>query len=451
MFILPIVVAVVIVSGTLASLSSRAAVVGVATRLMAYKAEQLRDFAYSEWELLVDLELDDEAAFRETVEASFQTYATSLLRSDSELVFAVDADHRIVHRAGSGETLPGLVVGEELPVADGIGPGWIEVEINGASRVGVAFSFEPFDWTVAVTEAEETFFDEAERIRFTHALILLFALLIATIFVSVYISYIIRPIEHLTSTIRGIAESGDLSNRIATAWSDEVGVLAREFNTMIASLESNVRQLKETARAEQEARQTAVEREEETLLLLGRASEYRDEETGEHLERVGALCEQISRFLGQSEEEQKRIRRSSPLHDIGKIAIPDSILLKSGRLSEQEFAHMKMHTQYGHSLLKEAKSMYLIEGAEIALTHHEHWDGSGYPCGLAGEEIPLSGRIVGLVDVFDALCFERRYKAAWKAEDALRLIVSERGSHFDPQLVDLFEREFDTLRRIILK
>ena len=451
LMIVPLVIVVVAVSGTLASLASRTALTGVATRLMAYKAEQLRDYVWSEWEVVTELELDDVPVYRELVEQSTRSFATSLLRSETELIVALGPAGDIVMSAGLTGSLAAAGVTEsatEVTVPD---PGWFDAEILAAQRVGVAFDFEPFDWTLLVMERRDVFFSDAEDIMITHAAILVGSMLFVMVLIGVFGGIILRPVERLTDAVRHISESTDLSRRVAVESTDEVGALAHEFNVMIGSLEKNYLELRQKTRTEAEARHLATEREEETLLLLGRASEYRDEDTGEHLKRVGELCVALARLCGLSIEQQELIRRSSPLHDIGKIGIPDRILLKPGKLSADEYEVMKRHTIIGHELLKDARSIYLIDGAQVALTHHEKWDGTGYPSQLSGEEIPLSGRIVGLVDVFDALTSHRSYKEIWSAEDARDYIIAERGRHFDPRLVDLFEQHFPWLRPIILR
>ena len=141
---------------------------------------------------------------------------------------------------------------------------------------------------------------------------------------------------------------------------------------------------------------------------------------------------------------------SSALHDIGKIGISDAILHKPGKLSPEEFEEVKLHTGIGYELLRNSKSIFLVAGASIALYHHENWDGSGYPQGLAGEAIPLNSRIVSIVDVFDALVSDRPYKQAWTQEAALEFLTSQRGLKFDPQLVDLFIGNFSLFRAAML-
>ena len=171
---------------------------------------------------------------------------------------------------------------------------------------------------------------------------------------------------------------------------------------------------------------------------LGQAAEYRDEETGNHILRMSHSCARIAREVGWSDAQCDLILNASPMHDIGKIGIPDAILLKRGKLDPDEWRIMQKHASIGATLLDGDDSDLLRMAREIALTHHEKWDGSGYPNGLAGEDIALAGRIAALADVFDALTSERPYKKAWSIEDAVSLIRDNRGSHFDPNLVDVF-------------
>ncbi|HUX12984.1 MAG TPA: HD domain-containing phosphohydrolase [Spirochaetia bacterium] len=189
-------------------------------------------------------------------------------------------------------------------------------------------------------------------------------------------------------------------------------------------------------------------REFETLYVLGKVSEYKDRETGSHIARVAYYSRLIARMIGESEANQELLFHASALHDIGKVGIPDAILLKAGNLVGVEWDVMRGHTTNGHGMLKESHSSYLLTGAMISLTHHEKFDGTGYPIGLRGQDIPLYGRIVGVADVFDALTTERPYKAAWTIEAALDYLRTERGRHFDPLLVDAFVYNAHVVRDI---
>ena len=197
--------------------------------------------------------------------------------------------------------------------------------------------------------------------------------------------------------------------------------------------------------AEEVAKATNVvaEREHELIIRLSKAAEFRDPETGAHITRMANYSLIIAEGLGLPAEDCQLILLAAPMHDVGKLGIPDGILLKPGKLDEEEFAVMKTHSTIGHTILRDSPSQLIALGAEIALTHHEKFDGSGYPHGLAGEAIPLTGRIVAVADVFDALTSERPYKAAWPVAKARALLEENRGSHFDPACVDAFLNAWD--------
>ena len=177
----------------------------------------------------------------------------------------------------------------------------------------------------------------------------------------------------------------------------------------------------------------------ETLERLARAAEYRDDETGEHTRRVGRLAARVAQALGWDDHSCEMIFRVAPLHDVGKIGIPDAILLNPGRLAPAEFEVMQTHTTIGAELLGHSEFPLMHMAEEIALTHHERWDGKGYPRGLSGVSIPRPGRVVSVADTFDALTTARPYKEAWSVERTLHEIRSERGRQFDPDVVDALE------------
>lgn len=182
-----------------------------------------------------------------------------------------------------------------------------------------------------------------------------------------------------------------------------------------------------------------LEREHETLLRLAKAGEFRDLETGNHVIRMAKYSRLIAEALGLNKERCDLIEAAAPMHDIGKVGISDLILLKPGKLTAEEFEVMKQHANIGYEILKDSPSKFLALGAEIALGHHEKFDGSGYPSGLKGEEIPIEARIVAVADVFDALTSERPYKKAWSNDDAINFISEQSGKHFCPQCVRAFK------------
>ena len=199
-----------------------------------------------------------------------------------------------------------------------------------------------------------------------------------------------------------------------------------------------------TAALERSAARLKLSRE-ETVRRLSRAVEYRDEETGGHTERMSAYCALLAGRLGLDDES---IRIASPMHDVGKVALPDHMLLRPGSLTPDERVEMERHTVIGYQILSGSGSALLELGASIALTHHERWDGTGYPRGLAGPEIPMEGQVAAVADVFDALTSDRPYRNAFPLERAVEIMRSERGKHFDPRLVDFFFESMEQLADI---
>jgi putative two-component system response regulator len=184
---------------------------------------------------------------------------------------------------------------------------------------------------------------------------------------------------------------------------------------------------------------------EETIRRLSLAIEFRSRETGEHVERIADGAGLLARELGLGRERAELVRMAAPLHDVGKIGIPDDVLLKAGPLTPEEREQMKEHTEVGYRLLTGSGSELLEIAATIALTHHERWDGAGYPRGLSGEEIPIEGRIVAVLDVFDAITHDRVYRPALSLDQALEIIRDGRGTHFDPDVLDVFLSVLDEL------
>jgi putative two-component system response regulator len=186
----------------------------------------------------------------------------------------------------------------------------------------------------------------------------------------------------------------------------------------------------------------------EIIRRLGRAAEFKDNETGLHVIRMSSYAREIALEYGVSNEEADLILLTSPMHDIGKIGIPDSILLKPGPLDDEEWKFMRRHPKIGGDIIGDHPSNLLQQAAVCAFTHHEKWDGGGYPRGLSGEEIPLIGRIVAIADVFDALTTERPYKRAWPKERAMKVIEEDAGTHFDPDLVGAFLKRRKAIEEI---
>ncbi len=241
-----------------------------------------------------------------------------------------------------------------------------------------------------------------------------------------------------------------------------------------------LKDISESLEREVKQRTEALERAQHHVVhCLARASEYRDNETGRHVRRVGAFAALIARNLGLGTEYTETIEQAAKLHDVGKIGIPDDILFKPGKLDADEFSEMKTHcdlgmhvistlddsfgddtnnsdekkrhVRIGANILEAGDTPLLKMAGHIALTHHEKWDGSGYPLGLVGEQIPLEGRITAVADVFDALCSKRPYKPAFSPEKCRTLLIEGRGSHFDPRVLDAFLKSFDEAVQIQIR
>ncbi|GMQ84184.1 MAG: two-component system response regulator [Gammaproteobacteria bacterium] len=197
-----------------------------------------------------------------------------------------------------------------------------------------------------------------------------------------------------------------------------------------------------------EATSEIRQREHETLLRLAKAGEYRDEDTGNHVIRMAKYARIIAEQMGLSVTDCETIELAAPMHDIGKIGIPDDILRKPGRLTHCEFEIMKTHTRIGYEILKDSPSKYLQMGAVIALSHHEKFNGTGYPNRLGKQDIPLAARIVSVADAYDALTSERPYKPKWSMEKTLEYLNAQRGKFFDPDCLDAFNSQLDQVCKI---
>ena len=227
----------------------------------------------------------------------------------------------------------------------------------------------------------------------------------------------------------------EVLNKGKGAFSDEDEGLLRILATMAASFIENATLYDDLRRSHLE-----------TIYRMALVAEYRDQkDTGAHLRRMSRFSGILASAMGMSDYEAEDIRYASPLHDVGKVAIPDSILRKPGKLTPEEYEEMKRHTIYGSQMLSNAESRLLRLAGKIAIAHHEHYDGSGYPYNLKGEAIPIEARIVSVADVFDALVSKRVYKGAWTVEDALKYITGEEGKLFDPQVIGCLHKSFDAI------
>jgi len=251
--------------------------------------------------------------------------------------------------------------------------------------------------------------------------------------------YVIKPLDRnevLLNVANGLHLRGlEMGNR-------------RHREELEQLVEERTRKLQETIRKLLETEKELSISREETIQRLAMAAEFRDDETALHTVRMGSFCQILAIRAGLPPADCELIRSASPLHDVGKIGTPDNILLKPGKLTAEEFVIIKKHAEIGHRLLSNSSSTMLETGAIIAWTHHEKFNGSGYPRGLAGESIPIEGRIAAVCDVFDALTSDRVYKKAYPVDKAVEIMMEGRGNHFDPVLLDLFMNSMDEVLAI---
>jgi response regulator RpfG family c-di-GMP phosphodiesterase len=270
------------------------------------------------------------------------------------------------------------------------------------------------------------------------------------------LSYVCIPLKSISKDVIGalcaFGINGDMSEGTVRVLSIVAQRIASEIQIKDRSrvledtVDKRTKALRESLEKLEEAHSEISHAYEEIVYRLSVAAEYKDEDTAAHIHRISYYSEALARKLGLPEEEVKLIKLASPMHDIGKIGIPDSILLKPGQLTPDEFEIMKQHTIMGARILAGSSSPLLSMAEEIAISHHEKYDGSGYPYGVMGENIPLVGRIVAIADVFDALLTPRVYKPAFDLDNTLTIMKEGKGKHFDPNLVDAF---FDILDEIL--
>ncbi|MEA2100770.1 MAG: response regulator [Campylobacterota bacterium] len=227
-------------------------------------------------------------------------------------------------------------------------------------------------------------------------------------------------------------------------------VLSRIANHLALSEQSHIleEKVKEKTQALQEINKELEDTQREVIFTMGAIGERRSKETGNHVKRVALYSELLAFYYGLDKEESKLLKEASPMHDIGKVAIADSVLNKPARFTPKEFEIMKEHATLGYEMLEHSTRPLLKTASIVAIEHHEKWDGTGYPKGLKGEEIHIYGRITALADVFDALGSDRIYKEAWGDEEIFQLFKEERGKHFDPKLVDIFFENLDKFLEI---
>ncbi len=279
--------------------------------------------------------------------------------------------------------------------------------------------------------------------RNTYYISLLFILSITITFLAVGLiagRSILRPLTNLKNTVTEFLSTDPNADLVPIK--DDISFLDESFKQITERLSDSLHKLARAQHAEKKAQR-------DTLLRLAIAAEYKDEETASHILRLSRYSEIIARHLGLPEQEIEIVKDASPMHDIGKIGIPDAILQKRGPLTPEEFNIMKSHPKIGAAIFKRAHTPLYEACRTIAYTHHEKWDGTGYPQGLKGEEIPLYGRIVAVADVFDALTTERYYKPAFPLDTTLAIMKEYTGKHFDPKVMDAFMAGLGEIKKIL--
>ena len=251
--------------------------------------------------------------------------------------------------------------------------------------------------------------------------------------------FVSKPVDRIELHIR--SESQVKIKRMQ----DEIKAHQANLENLV---QDRTKELRNALAETEKAREKILFAHRDTIHRLGVAAEFKDEDTADHIFRMSNYCKVIATGLKLSEDEIDAIYHASPMHDVGKIGIPDAILFKPGKLDENEWVIMKEHTSIGYRILGESDSRLLQAGSVIAMTHHEKWDGTGYPAGLAGEDIPISGRSCAVADVFDALTSKRPYKEPFSEEKTLAIMAEGRGSHFDPEVLDIFMKNLDEIRFI---
>ena len=287
------------------------------------------------------------------------------------------------------------------------------------------------DLTIVLEEEKEFAYRLLYKYELWFSLFLLGGALFIAIAAYYIATYLIRPIITLSNTAKKITRTQDYTEQVAVNREDEIGQLSHAFNTMIGGMGRALGEITDLNREVEDTQR-------EVVFTMGAIGESRSKETGNHVKRVAEYSKLLALYYGLDVEEAEMLKQASPMHDIGKVAIPDAVLNKPGRFDEEERRIMDTHAALGYEMLKYSNRTLLQAAAIVAHEHHEKWDGSGYPRKLKEEEIHIYGRITALADVFDALGSDRVYKSAWDDERIFTLFREERGRHFDPRLVDIF-------------
>jgi len=302
-------------------------------------------------------------------------------------------------------------------------------------KVSLSLKMKP-ELTI-VLEEEKVF---AYRLLYKYEKWFILLLIAGAVFIATAAYYVatalIHPVITLSDVAKKITRTQDYTQQVTVDRDDEIGQLSDAFNSMISGIDTALEEINALNKEIEDTQR-------EVVFTMGSIGESRSKETGNHVKRVAEYSKLLALYYGLDENEAEMLRQASPMHDIGKVAIPDAVLNKPGRFDEEERRIMDTHAALGYEMLKHSQRALLLMAATVAYEHHEKWDGSGYPRGLRGETIHIYGRITALADVFDALGSDRVYKSAWDDERIFTLFREERGKHFDPSLIDIFFDHLD--------
>jgi response regulator RpfG family c-di-GMP phosphodiesterase len=437
LIVLSIVICGFTVNGFVSVLSSRNNLLTLSNQFMQYKLMQIENYAEGQKSNLKNSGFADNPIYQKIVTDSIGTYAQGMITADTQVITAFDdmgtqvfSTSDIGYQSGDWDSI--------LTAEPYARSSLNEYSIAGTEYIGLEGVLPDFQWVILVIENKESFTTGLVETSVLQGITVVVTLAVTAVGLIIVLNTMLSPLKRVRNAILEIISDRNFKETVKIEYPDEVGELAFDFNMMITSLDLASKKLKKYALDEAIATKEVFIREKETLDLLGRASDYKDLETGLHIRRVSLYSLVLSRAIGQDEPLQDLIQYAAPLHDVGKIGVADSILLKKGRLDAEELTAMRKHTTIGYEILNDFSSKYLKAGAIIAISHHEKYDGTGYPAGKSGEDIPIFGRIVSIADVLDALTTERPYKDAWPFSKAVEFILSESGKHFDPNLCRVF-------------
>jgi HD-GYP domain-containing protein (c-di-GMP phosphodiesterase class II) len=442
---IPLLISALLVSALSSSTLARSAITRLSIEQLGFKSEQLMIYTENQWETLLEYGYDQSDSFRNAAFRAVIAYARTLLIGEGEMVAVLGVNREPWILLNNNN--PASVSSETMDLGT-LDPGFHRIIFNGEHYSVFVRFFPPLDLTLISGETEATLSAELDTIAGLNAIITGSAAILLILVLIWFSRMLTDPLRSLHHGILTILNSNDFSKRVSISHDDEIGDISRSLNILSGELTRSYSRIKNIAIREAEARIQVADREQEALLVLAKAAEYRDQNTGEHIIRVGLYSRLLAKKLGLSEDDCNILYFAAPLHDVGKIGIPDQILNKPGSLDESEWAIMREHTLIGHRILKGSQSRYLQAGAEIALNHHEHWDGSGYPHGLSGYDIPVFARILSVVDMFDALCSRRPYKGPWSFDDAFAEIQRNKDTFFQAEIVGHFIESKQEIREI---